>query len=312
MPLTTSDIPALVLPGLRAEFALAYRNALDDNLADRVATVINTTLPNQTYAWLSAAPPMREFIDERQLPGLAQNALQIQDRTFEATIAVDRRAIEDDQMDLIRLRVRDLANRVAMHRHQLVVETLLAGGGITGPDGVSHFSGVHPGRGGTMSNTVSDLLTAASLAEAVATMMEVADDGGLPLGIMPDTLLVGPQNYWNAIELVESPVVVYRGNDADTAPSTPYQNAAQGRLNVVVSPFIRGSQSAAWFLLDTKRPMRAVILQQRSDVPVEFVAMDSGNASETAFMRDRYLYGVRGRYNVGIGLWQTAFAGALA
>ncbi|MDX2064712.1 MAG: Mu-like prophage major head subunit gpT family protein [Fimbriimonadaceae bacterium] len=312
MPVTTSDISALVLPGLRAEFALAYRNALDDNLADRIATVINTTLPNQTYAWLSAAPPMREFIDERRLQGLTQNALSIQDKTFESTIAVDRRALEDDQMDLIRMRVRDLAARVASHRHQLVVEALLAGNTAVGPDGVAHFAETHPGFSGNQRNITTDLLTQPVLADAMAEMMEVSDDSGVPLGIVPDTLLVGPQNYWNAIELVESPVVVYRGNDTDTAPSTPYQNAAQGRLTVAVSPFIRGGQAAAWFLLDTKRPMRSIILQQRSDVPVEFVAMDSGNASESAFLRDRYLYGVRGRYNVGLGLWQTAYAGALA
>jgi phage major head subunit gpT-like protein len=52
-----------------------------------------------------------------------------------------------------------------------------------------------------------------------------------------------------------------------------------------------------------------VILQQRSDVPVEFTALDAGSGSESAWFRDRFHYGVRARYNVGYGLWQTAFGG---
>jgi hypothetical protein len=57
--------------------------------------------------------------------------------------------------------------------------------------------------------------------------------------------------------------------------------------------------------------MKSIILQQRSDVPVEFVALDSGSGSESAFIRDRYYYGARARYNVGYGLWQTVYGGIL-
>jgi phage major head subunit gpT-like protein len=70
---------------------------------------------------------MREFLDERRASGLAANTVTIEDKTFESTIAVDRKAIEDDQLDLIRLRIRDLAYRVAGHRHQIVVESLAGG-----------------------------------------------------------------------------------------------------------------------------------------------------------------------------------------
>jgi phage major head subunit gpT-like protein len=104
---------------------------------------------------------------------------------------------------------------------------------------------------------------------------------------------------------------VYKGNVTDSAASTPYRNALQGRMNLVVSPFLTGASDDYWFLLDTKRPIKAVILQQRSDVPVEFSALDNASGAEGAFMRDRFYYGVRGRYNVGYGLWQTAFGAIL-
>ena len=235
----------------------------------------------------------------------------IEDKTYESTIAVDRRAIEDDQLDLIRLRIRDLAFRVSAHRQQIVTEALAGGFTNTGFDGQALFSTTHPVNNGTYSNRTTNPLSAAAVADAISQMMVVPDDSGTPLGIAPDTLVVGPKLQWAAGEIIDSPVVVYKGSTTDTASPTNYRNALQGRLNLVVSPFLTGTYDAYWFLLDTKRPIRAVLLQQRSDVPVEFAALDNSNASESAFMRDRFMYGVRGRYNVGVGLWHTAFGAIL-
>ena len=311
MALTKSDIPDLLLPGLKAEFAMAYRNEVDQSIADRIATTINTTLPVQKYPWLGAIPPMREFVDERRPGAMAAYTTSIEDKTFESTIAVDRRAIEDDQLELIKLRIRDLAFRVAQHRSQLVVEALAATATTTGYDGVTVLNTAHPVAGTTYSNRVPDALSGNAIAAGINQMMLVPDDTGTPLGIMPDTLVVGPKLQWSALELVESPVVIYKGSTVDTSPPTNYKNIFQGRLQVVVSPFLTGNSDDYWFLLDTKRPMKSVILQQRSDVPVEFVALDSGSGSESAFMRDRYYYGARARYNVGYGLWQTVYGGIL-
>lgn len=308
MALTKSDIPDLLLPGLKAEFAMAYRTELDRSIAEKVATIINTTLPSQKYAWLGTTPAMREFIDERRPSGMTAYSQTIDDKVFEATIAVDRKAIEDDQLDLIRLRIRDLAARVSAHRQQIVVQALSDGFANLGYDGQALFSAAHPTQAAsTYSNKGTSALAAGALATAISQMMLVPDDQGLPLGIVPDTLVVGPNLQWTALELVESPVVIYKGNASDGAPSTPYLNAFHGRLQLVVSPFLSGAAANYWFLLDTKRAIKGVILQQRSDVPVEFSALDNSGQAESAFMRDRFYYGVRGRYNVGYGLWQAAY-----
>lgn len=178
---------------MKAEFALAYQSEMSNNPTERIATVINTTQPIQKYGWLGTVPPMREFVDERQPSGLASYAVSIEDKVFESTIAVDRRAVEDDQLDLIRLRVRDLAGRVAAHRHQLVVEALVGGFAATGYDGVSFFNTAHPtAAGGTYGNKTTSSLSDAALEAAITAMMSVPDDQGLPMGIMPDTLVVGP------------------------------------------------------------------------------------------------------------------------
>lgn len=308
MALTRSDIPDLLIPGLKTEFELAYRNELEDSIADRIATVVSTTLPVQKYGWLGSCPPMREFVDERRPSGLSSHTVTIEDKVFESTIAVDRKALEDDQLGIVRLRIRDLAGRVAQHRHQITVGALASGGAATCYDGTSFFGSAHPVGSGTVSNSTAAALANSSLGEAMAAMMAYSDDQGVPLGIVPDTLVVGPALMWDATELVESPVVVWKPTTSAGRPATNYKNALQGRLRLVVSPFLVGADAGKWFLLDTKRAIKGVILQQREDVPVEFVAMESGSG-ESAFMRDRFLYGVRARYNVGYGLWQAAYVG---
>lgn len=114
-----SDLGALLEAGLKADFLNAYRRAQDSLVYTRIASVIQTTLPTQKYAWLGSVPTMREWIDERLPRGLKKYEYAISDKVWEASIAVDRKALEDDQLSAIRLRVRDLGNEAARHKDQL-------------------------------------------------------------------------------------------------------------------------------------------------------------------------------------------------
>lgn len=60
---------------------------------------------------------------------------------------------------------------------------------------------------------------------------------------------------------------------------------------------------AAWYLLNTTRPIRPIIFQRRR--PYELVRMDKPD-DDNVFMRGEFLYGVDARVNVGYGLWQLA------
>lgn len=224
MALTKSDIPNLLLPGLKADFAAAYQTELDNSTVEAIATIINTTQPIQKYPWLGSVPSMREFTDERRTAGLTEYAVSIEDKVFESTIAVDRKAIEDDQLDLIRLRIRDLAYRVAQHRHQMIVDALVGGFTANSYDGTAFFGTTHLVNSGTWSNKTTSALDDSALAAGINAMMTVPDDQGIPMGVIPDTLVVGPKLQWSASELVESPVVPYKGNVDHTAASVPYKN----------------------------------------------------------------------------------------
>lgn len=70
-----------------------------------------------------------------------------------------------------------------------------------------------------------------------------------------------------------------------------------------VSNFQTGATNP-WFLLDTRRPLKPIIFQDRKGA--NFVALD-GETDANVFMKGKLFYGVDSRCNVGFGFWQMAF-----
>lgn len=298
MPIVKSDIPKLLEAGLRAVFFDAYESVAGD--WERIATVVPSEHDTEKYAWLGSVPKMREFKDERVPAGLLEHDYSIKNRTWEASIAVDRAALEDDQYGQIKLRVQGLADEARRHQDELVFSLLKGAFSTLCYDGQYFFDTDHSeGESGTQSNKGTSALAASSLQDAITAMMKFSDDRGKPMGVVPDTLVVPPDLKWTAMELLES---VY-APDTATGKTEMRRNVLSGSLDLVVSPYLTDSND--WFLLCTRRVVKPVIFQSRT--PVEFAALE-GN-SENGFMRDQYVYGVRARYNVGYGLWQLAYGG---
>lgn len=67
----------------------------------------------------------------------------------------------------------------------------------------------------------------------------------------------------------------------------------------------QGGAGTPWFLLDTTRMIRPILLQKRK--PYNFVAKNQ-ETDENVFTRKEFVYGVDARLNVGFGLWQLAYA----
>lgn len=311
MPLVTSDLVKLVTAGVRADFNLAYQRCLNGSIVPTIATVVPTTLPTQDYAWLSGTPVMREFVDERKLKALKENSQTITDRTWEATLAVSRRALEDEQYGLIRIKVNDLATEAARHREKIVVQKYALGATTVCADGQYLIDDDHPESGTNQDNKTTSALSEAEVMSGIAAMMQFTDDTGEPMGMIPDTLLVGPKNQFVAKRIVQSSLSIASSLGATNGRVVEgSSNPLQGMLNVVVSPYLTGTYDDYWFLIDSSRGVKGVILQERSDVPVEFTAVDNPEAQEV-FMRDQLMYGVRARYEVGFGLWQAVYGGIL-
>lgn len=78
--------------------------------------------------------------------------------------------------------------------------------------------------------------------------------------------------------------------------------AADGST-VSVSNYAGGSGSP-WFVLDTSRAIKPLILQMRREP--QFVAKTS-ITDDRVFERKEFVWGVDGRWNVGYGFWQMAY-----
>jgi phage major head subunit gpT-like protein len=83
-------------------------------------------------------------------------------------------------------------------------------------------------------------------------------------------------------------------------------NAAGAVANV--ANIIAGANTP-WYLLDTRRPLKPLIFQDRR--AANFVALQD-DKDQNVFLRNEYLYGVDMRCNVGFGFWQMAVRSSAA
>lgn len=65
-----------------------------------------------------------------------------------------------------------------------------------------------------------------------------------------------------------------------------------------------GGSGTAWFLLDTRRALKPIILQKRRDF--QFTALDALD-DQNVFMNKEFIYGADARANTGYGFWQMAW-----
>jgi phage major head subunit gpT-like protein len=131
-----------------------------------------------------------------------------------------------------------------------------------------------------------------SYAAARSHMMSLTDEHGSPLNVVPDLLVVPPQ-------LEKAALSILRAELTTNGESNVYKNTA----DLVVAPQLSSSPNA-WFLLDTKKPVKPFIFQRRK--PAVFVSKDQPD-DEGVFMKREYLFGVDSRDNAGYGLWQLAY-----
>ena len=299
MAVMPAEVSAFLSEGLKVVFEEAY--AAHTPQWSRIAMRIDSSKESEDYAWLGATPGLREFTDERVIRGLGAYDFTIKNRTWEATVGIKRSAIEDDQYGQLKMRVLQMAADAGRHMDGLVFGLLAGGFSAAGYDGRPFFDAAHSeGESGSQSNLGADPLSAESLKTALTTMRRIKDDRGRPMNVTPSVLVVPPELEWTAREILQSAYW------PDALPSVEGSqklaaNVLQNALTLLVSPELPDADN--WFLLDTTKPVRPLIAQVRLEP--EFTSLEAD--SETGFLRDEYLYGVRARHSAGYGLWQYAY-----
>jgi phage major head subunit gpT-like protein len=283
------------LQSIYRSFKTIFNKALEtaQPVYERIATVVPSTTREEEYKWLGRVPRMREWIGDRVIQNLAAHGYTIKNRDWEATVSVDRNDIEDDAIGIYTPLIQALGQSAAIHPDELVFELLVNGFIQKCYDGQPFFAPEHKdGNQPPQSNVTDAALSAASYAAARAAMMSFKDEHGRPLKIVPNLLVVPP-----ALEGIGREILL---SDRDAAGKT---NPWKGTAELMVAPELAGHDTM-WFLLDTSKPVKPLIFQQRKRP--EFVAKDSPD-DDNVFMKKEFLYGVDSRDNAGYGLWQLAY-----
>jgi phage major head subunit gpT-like protein len=273
----------------------------------RLTTRLTSDKASEKYSFLGTVPAMKAWGTGRLASGLLTETYDVENEKYEITIAVPRDWIDDDQTQQIRLRIREMGERAAGHKDQLI-ESLINNGASTGfhsYDGVPFFSDAHVSHlSGSQSNKLtSSASTPASptkaefrvaIGQAIATMIAYVDDRGEQKRIQPTGLIcvVPPAYYLTALEAL----ALSLNPQADDELTL---NVLRGVADVICLPGLTGDY---FYLCKENTQVRPFIFQDR--MPLEFGALEQN--SETGFMQETFYYGVRARYTMTYGYWQYA------
>lgn len=263
-----------------------------------IAMVVPSTGKQNDYAWLSGFPKMQKWVGEKAVKALSASKYSIVNNDFEATVEVDRNDIEDDQLGIYKPQ----AEMAGYSAKQLPDEIVfgLVNGGFTSLcyDGQYFFDVDHLVKDASVSNKGAAALSVATQAAAAAgygagriAMGKFKDDEGRPLNITPNVLLV-------PVALQDVANAMMTSERLEDGKVNPYKGTAK----VVVAPWL--TSDTAWFLLDTTKPVKPFIYQERK-APV-FVEQTDPQA-EGVFNRKKYKFGAEARVAGGYGFWQLAY-----
>jgi len=298
----TRGINSAIDAGASAAFIASFRMYEQNDLFVEIGTIERTQKSEARIPFLWYPPRMREWVGERLIGSLDGGMHIIPTRSYEATVAVPRTAVEDDQYGAIERAARGLASEFFRFVHQSYIDILANGATLTTFDGQPLLSSNPATRGANNVNLVQQPLSLENLSAGIQAMGLYTEPDGRPLGMRPTHLLVGPANEFRAKNIVQSQQLIIAGStDRVQGMANPWA----GSLTVLVSSYIT---DVDWYLIAAgANEYRPAIMVERTDVPVEFAAHTSPD-HESVFRRDSYEYGTRARVGFGAGAWYAVYA----
>lgn len=182
-----------------------------------------------------------------------------------------------------------LGASAASHPDELVYALLASGFKAKCYDGKAFFATDHEVGKNAVSNKITSKLSLESYVTARAMMRGYKNSKGRSLALVPNLLVVPP-----ALEAKAREILV-----AEFINGT--KNTMQGTAELHVEP--RLTSDTAWFLMDTSRPIKPLIYQQRKKA--KFVSK-TAETDDNVFMSKKFIYGADSRGNAGFGFWQMA------
>jgi len=284
------------LNGLFVGYSAAFNKAFDETPVNypKIAMTVPSDTRETTYAWMGQIPDMREWVGSREIQNLVAHEYAIKNKTFELTVKVPVNDIADDQYGVYAPLISEMGLSAKKHPDSLTFDLL--GNGFTKKcyDGVSFFSNKHPmgeKDKSVQSNMGNKKLNAESYAEARAQMMTIKGESDKSLNIVPDLLVVAPQNEAIARELLFADLIAGSSN------------VNKNTCDLLVAPEL-SNHAEQWYLFCTKRYIKPFVFQEREKA--KLLCKNKEN-DDNVFFDDEVIYGIKARYNVGFGLWQLAY-----
>lgn len=264
-----------------------------------LANVVTSTKSIEQYNWLVKLGRVREWIGPRVLNRFKAYGFFVENKKWEDSVEVEIDDISDDQLGQYVPQIQNMSVEANQHYPRLITAMLETGFVNESYDGQPFFDESHP-VGGRATSLISNKgtleLSAEGLQQAFENLANLRDDRGDPLGITYDTLYVHPSKRTLVKEILEAEYKIVAGTIAS------YNKARDIVDRVVYLPFLTDQNK--WFLADTSRPIKPLILQIR-ERPVWQAVTNLGDSM--VFDTDKFKFGLKMRHNVGYLLWQLAY-----
>lgn len=139
-------INAETLRALTLNFQTIFNDAFEGAPSDwdKIAMEVPSTTRSTNYGWMGKTTRFREWLGDRVLQNLSAHQYNIENKSWENTIAVDRDDLADDNVGVYRPLIQNLAMDAAQHPDELVFDLIKAGETELAYDGQPFFDTDHP------------------------------------------------------------------------------------------------------------------------------------------------------------------------
>lgn len=296
--LTRWDIPKLLTSGLKTIFFEHYKKVVQ--IFPIFTTEVPSTKATEEYDWLGSSPVLREWKDERMPKALLEHGFSLKNKDYEATIAVHKNALADDQYGQIKIRVAGMGTEAAKGYDRFAAQVVEAGHTTACYDGQNFFDTDHSeGESGTQSNYSSSgkAFGATSIKYIITTMMDYKTDNGEFAGVSATHVMVPTALKFDAMQLLDPQFV--------SVTTDPAVAVLKGALSVIVNPYLTSNgANSAYYVMDLSGAVKPFIYQNRQ--AMEWAALDK-NDDPDVFSRKELMYWVDARFAFGYGDWRYAY-----
>lgn len=268
----------------------------------RLSTIVQSTGANEEYGMLGAMPGVREWLGDRVFKSLRALRFEIENKTWESSIRIEKEDIEDDRLGIYGLPLAELGAEAAMHPDELFFDVLVNGETGVAMDGQTFFDNDHSwGDSGTQDNlltynanshtAVTPTEFKAAYEQAVAQMLTFKNDQGKLL----NRPTIGTEG--NYMVVVPPALKVAAHTAFDSVIISNSSNVVIDRPTVVTSPYL--TSGVKFYTFDMGGLLKPFVFQARRPLRRQMKGLDDLEFKDVKFMTDA-------RYNVGYLAWWKA------